>query len=160
MFAPGSTMKLRTLLESVAHLPLATRVFMIKEDPRTHVDNKSLPPEFQFLSGAMTDLGFENLNLNRRDLWKLHKALAGTGVAIPDSQYRLRLTPMSWLIVEPKDGSETATLPENWKQAVLVLAHNDEFTWVGRLVRPDQLPPYFNHRAPRYTERSDGWRLQ
>jgi hypothetical protein len=157
--------RIHTLLGCLAHFPLATRVFMLKEDPRAHIVvrflyDKSLPPEFNFLSGAMTDLGFENLSLDRHDLWKLHKALAGTGIAIPHSRYRVRLTPMSWLIIEPKDGSEAATLPENWKQAILVLGHNDEFTWVGRLVRQDQLPPYFNHVAPRYVEHSDGWKLQ
>ena len=41
-------------------------------------------------------------------------------------------------VVEPADGNEQETLPDWWKEAVLVT--DDPFvpTWIGKRVRPDQ----------------------
>jgi hypothetical protein len=67
-------------------------------------------------------------------------AFGGTGVVVPDTRWRLRFAylrgPSS--VVEPVDGMEQATLPEYWRQAVLVMGNADRATWIGKRVRPDQ----------------------
>jgi hypothetical protein len=50
-------------------------------------------------------------------------------------------------VIEPVDGSETATLPTCWKEGVLVTDDRGVATWARKKVRPDQttgfdLQPY------------------
>ena len=97
-----------------------------------------LPSELSFLAGRFVDLGFENLGLGPQKFNDFLRAFSGTGVALPNTTWRLRFA-YPYAVVEPVDGSEQETLPTWWKEAVLVT--DDQFvpTWVGKRVRPDQL---------------------
>jgi hypothetical protein len=147
-------MKLNKLYtESIAHFPKKTQVLLLREDPRAFVE-KPVPTELAFLDGDLLDMCFENLSITAREQWLLHKAIKGTGTCIPHTNYRLRLNVNDRLVVEPVDGTETATLPEHWKQAVYVANVDNTFTWIGNKVRTDQAS--LEARA-KMIETIDGW---
>lgn len=110
---------------------------LLREAPHTGFMGP-FPPDLAFLDGRLVDLGFENLGLDQQTQHGLLRAFSGTGVAVPDTQHRLRFT-YPHAVIEPVDGTETATLPTWWKEAVLVTDDQFEPTWVGKRVRPDQV---------------------
>jgi hypothetical protein len=61
-------------------------------------------------------------------------------LAVGGTKYRFRTEKGFHTIIEPIDGSETASLPPDWKQAVCVFdVGNDKYTWIGKKVWPDQV---------------------
>lgn len=129
-------MKLHNIYsESIANLPKHISEEIIKEAPHTQIIGE-LPPELEMLNGAFIDLGFENLAIPAEEKRKLYKAFIGHGVAIPNTNYKLRYTRTGVTVLEPND--EAPPLPENWLEAVLVL-HGDKILYAGKLVRKDQL---------------------
>ena len=109
---------------------------VLSEAPHTHFVG-GFPPGFEFLKGAFVDLGFENLG---RELYvALSKAILGHGVKVPNTTYRIRTAQGGQTLVEPADGTETASLPLDWKQAVYVVGNDDQYTFIGNKVRPDQV---------------------
>jgi hypothetical protein len=62
---------------------------------------------------------------------------------------------MGYTLVEPSQGQEPE-LPAHWQQAVVVVSDQDEFTWIGKRVRPDQIG---NVDFGRYRDTGDGWLL-
>jgi hypothetical protein len=113
-----------------------TRERMVTEMPHTYFIG-FLPLALAFLQGRFVDLGFENLGLPSQEHRQIMLAFAGTGVGIPDTPFRMRFV-YPHAEIEPLDGSESATLPAWWKEAVLVMDDQSVPTWVGRRVRPDQ----------------------
>ena len=113
-----------------------TREHMISEMPHTFFLG-FLPGALMFLQGRFVDLGFENLGLSAQETRAIMLAFGGTGVRIPDTTYRMRFV-YPHATIESADGSETATLPVWWKEAVLVADDQGIPTWVGKRVRPDQ----------------------
>jgi hypothetical protein len=113
-----------------------TKEHMIKEMPHTYFLG-ALPLALAFLQGRFVDLGFENLGLSAPEYRAIVLAFGGTGVSIPGTQLRMRFA-YPHAVIEPVDGSETATLPACWKEAVLVVDDQGVPTWVGKKVRPDQ----------------------
>ena len=112
-----------------------TKEHMIKEMPHTYFLGY-LPLGLMFLQGRFVDLGFENLGLSAPD----YRALVlgfGRGVCIPGTSLRMRFA-YPHAVIEPVDGCETATLPTDWKEGVLVINDQGAPTWVGKKVRPDQ----------------------
>ncbi len=138
-------MEFKTWLERVEAMPFdeETKERMLQEAPRTGFKGP-FPPGLEFLNGRYVDLGFENLGLDQQQQHQLGRALVGTGVTVPGTQYRLRFVYIG-AVIEPVDGTETATLPTWWKEAVLVT--NDQFVplWVGKRVRPDQIVGFDLH---------------
>lgn len=132
------------------------RDMLIHEAQRTHFVG-SLPDEFTFLQGACVDLGFEKLGLTDQQLREVRLAFVGAGVAVPGTTYRLRNTRGLLSVVEPVDGSEQVTLPVHWRQGVLVLGQDVRYTWIGKLVRRDQLG---NIDLRDYEDAGDGWVLK
>ena len=113
-----------------------TKGKMIKEMPHTYFLG-FIPAGLAFLKGRFVDLGFENLGLTSPEHRVLTMAFGGSGVQIPGTQLRMRFVyPHAEL--EPVDGSELATLPAWWKEAVLVTNDQGDPTWIGKRVRADQ----------------------
>jgi hypothetical protein len=113
-----------------------TKEQMIKEMPHTYFLGY-LPLALAFLQGRFVDLGFENLGLSSQEYRAIMLAFGGTGVCIPGSPLGMRFA-YPHAVIEPVDGSETATLPIWWKEGVLVTDDQGVPTWVGKKVRPDQ----------------------
>jgi hypothetical protein len=151
----------KTWLDTIESGPFNewTKEQMIKEMPHTHFGG-SLPGEFDFLSGAFVDMGFENFGDDEMTR-TCTLAFGRTGVIVPGTRYRLRHGGPGQAAVEPVDGTETASLPQNWKSYVFVMDMNDQFTWVGKNVRPDQTgrnaPPT---KLDGYRDMGEGWALQ
>src|SRR5580704_1923666 len=129
--------RFKTWLDSVDRLDVAYRQSLLCEAAAHTSFQVPLPSELSFLVGRFVDLGFENLGLGPQKYNDFLRAFSGTGVAVPNSTWRLRFA-YPYAVVEPADGSEQETLPDWWKEAVLVT--DDQFlpTWVGKRVRPDQ----------------------
>ena len=129
----------------------------ITEDPHPRIANVS--DDLKFLEGGHTDLGFENLGLDPRARFKLYQAYQGTGVNIPGTNYHIREFHSGEFtaIIESSDGSETATLPDNWIEAVYVINSEGVYSWIGSKVRPNQLSPDFDFSP--YVRTTDGWQL-
>ena len=129
--------RLRTWLESVERLETGFRRPLLVEAAAHTSFQPPLPSELSFLAGRFVDLGFENLGLGPQKFNDILRAFSGTGVAVARTNWRLRFA-YPYAVVEPADGSEQETLPDWWKEAVLVT--DDQFvpTWVGKRVRPDQ----------------------
>lgn len=113
-----------------------TKERMIAEMPHTYFKG-FLPLALMILQGKFVDLGFENLGLSSSDHRKIMLAFGGTGVCIPDTQYRMRFV-YPHAEIELIDGSETASLPSWWKEGVLVIDDHEVPAWVGKRVRLDQ----------------------
>lgn len=113
-----------------------TKERMIGETPHTYFLG-CLPIALAFLQGRFVDLGFENLGLSAPEHRAVVLGFGGLGVRIPGTQWRMRFA-YPHAVVEQVDGSETATLPECWKEGVLVVDEQGLPTWVGKKVRPDQ----------------------
>ena len=96
-----------------------TREMLVNEAQRTRFPGH-LPPGFECLQGTFLDLGFENLGLSAEALALVRLAFVGVGVAVPGTPYRLRHARPFFSYVEPADGSEGATLPAHWREAVIV----------------------------------------
>lgn len=127
--------------DQIKHFPALIQESLIKETPHTRFNSKDLPPELAFLAGAIVDLGFENLGLPAEAFKALSKAFAGKGIRIPGTNLKLRYSgELLTTVIEPiSDTEEDATLPDYWREAVLVLDHNDQPSWIGKRVRPDQV---------------------
>jgi hypothetical protein len=151
----------KTWLEHIEelHLDEWTKEQMIKEMPHTRFGG-GLPPELDFLNGAFVDMGFENFG-NTEETQRVFRAFGSTGVLVPGTRYRLRHASPGATQIEPADGTEQVSLPNDWKSCVMVMDMNDRFTWVGKKVRPDQTGP----NAPPtnqngYRDMGDGWALE
>lgn len=132
-----------------------TREMLIREGQRTHFVG-SLPAGFTFLLGAIVDLGFERLGLSDPELREVRLAFIGGGVAVPGTLLRLRCFRPTQSVVEPNDGTEKATLPNYWRQGVLVLGHDEKYTWVGKRVGLNRLR-VADHE---YEDAGDAWVLK
>lgn len=133
-----------------------TREQMVREMPHTHFAG-SIPALLEFLRGAFVDLGFENLGLMPAELRRIMLAFGGGGVAVPGSPHRLRHAAPGHSVVEALDGTELGTLPAHWRQGVLVVGNDDQYTWIGKRVRPDQIGPI---DLSQYDDVGDGWKLR
>src|SRR5208282_4246899 len=133
----GTTVRFKTWLQSVDILEPGFRHSMLVEAAAHTSFQAPVPPELSFLAGRFVDLGFENLGLGPRKFNDFLRAFSGIGVAVTQKKWRLRFA-YPYAVVEPADGSEPETLPDWWKEAVLVT--DDQFvpTWVGKRVRPEQ----------------------
>jgi hypothetical protein len=129
--------RFKTWLDSVERLDVGYRQSLLCEAAAHTSFQVPLPAELSFLAGRFVDLGFENLGLGIQKYNDFLRAFSGTGIAVPNSTWRLRFA-YPYAVVEPADGSEQETLPAWWKEAVLVT--DDRFipTWIGKRVRPDQ----------------------
>src|SRR5438128_7496360 len=93
-----------------------TKERMVTEMPHTYFIG-FLPLALAFLQGRFVDLGFENLGLSSQEHRTIMLAFGGTGVGIPDTQFRMRFV-YPHAEIEPIDGNESATLPASWKEGV------------------------------------------
>jgi hypothetical protein len=132
----GTMVRFKTWLESVERLEADLHESMLMEAVHTPFQTP-LPQELSFLAGRFVDLGFENLGLGPTKFNDFLRAFSGTGVAVPNTNWRLRFA-YPFAVAEPADGSEQETLPDWWKEAVLVTDDQFLLTWVGKRVRPDQ----------------------
>jgi hypothetical protein len=98
-----------------------------------------LPPELSFLAGRLVGLGFENLGLGPQRFNDFLRAFSGTGIAVPNTSWRLRFA-YPQALVEPADGSEQETLPDWRREAVLVTDNPFVPTGVGKRFVPTRRP--------------------
>jgi len=136
--------RFKTWLDSVERLDVGYRASMLCEAAAHTSFQVPLPPELSFLAGRFVDLGFENLGMGPQKYNDFLRAFSGTGVAVPNSTWRLRFA-YPYAVVEPADGSERETLPDRWKEAVLVTDDHFIPTWIGKRVRPDQTAGFNLH---------------
>jgi hypothetical protein len=129
--------RLTTWLESVERLDAGVRKPLLIEAAAHTSFQAPLPPALSFLAGRFVDLGFENLGLGPQRFNDFLRAFSGTGVAVPNTTWRLRFA-YPYAVVEPANGTEQETLPAWWREAVLVTDDQFLLTWVGKRVRPDQ----------------------
>ena len=150
-------MKLNKLYtESIAHFSQPIQDWLIREAPHDRLIKSTIPDELAFLRGEYVDLGFENIGISQ-DQAMLH-GFSINGLRIPGSRYRLRHgTHPDGTRVELATGSEFGCLPDNWKQGVLVIGKDDIFTWIGKLVRKDQIGDI---DFSLYETTDDGWLLK
>lgn len=113
-----------------------TRERMVAEIPHAYFLG-FLPLALAFLRGRFVDLGFENLGLSPQEHRAILLAFGKTGVGIPGTQLRMRFI-YPHAEIGPIEGNESASLPEWWKEGVLVVDDQGVPTWVGKRVRPDQ----------------------
>jgi len=151
-------LEFKTWLESVQHLDADIRESLINEQPHTALVS-DLPQKLDFLNGRLVDLGFENLGLPEPEPKAILLAFAGRGVIVPDTNWRLRNLGPLRSVVEPIDGQEQATLPDYWKEAVLVLGPDMTPMWIGKRVRPDQTAA-FDLDFSLYDDAGSGWALR
>src|SRR5437016_4505572 len=111
--------RFRTWLDSVERLEGGFRKPLLVEAAAHTSFQAPLPAELSFLAGRFVDLGFANRGLGPQKFNDILRAFSGTGVAVPNSNWRLRFA-YPFAVVEPADGSEQETLPDRWKEAVLV----------------------------------------
>jgi hypothetical protein len=133
----STRVRFKTWLESVERLEPGFQRPMLAEAAAHTSFQAPLPPELAFLAGRFVDMGFENLGLGPQRFNDFLRAFSGTGVAVPHTSWRLRFA-YPYALAEPADGSEQETLPDWWKEAVLVTDNQFVPTWVGKRVRPDQ----------------------
>jgi len=124
--------RFQTWLELNQGFDPETQYLRLREAQRT-VFWDELPEEISFLSPpGCVDLGFDDLGLSSRQCRRLIYAFSHTGVLAPDRSYRLRHAHFLCSVVEPVDGSEQATLPQYWKQAVSAFDLDDKVSWLGK----------------------------
>lgn len=148
----------KTWLEAIDSNSFApwTREMLVREAQRTHFVG-SLPAGFEFLRGAIVDVGFERLGMADQELRELRLAFVGAGVVVPGTPYRLRCVRPARSVVEPADGTEGGTLPAHWRQGVVVLGHHERYTWIGKLVPTDRRGGL---DLSVYEDAGDGWVLK
>ena len=132
-------MKLSRLYsESIAHFDKQIQEMLMMEHPHGKVE-KGVPTSLSVFENNYVDWGFENLGISPTEMRNLYNAIIGTGIIIPNTDYKVRETPRATFSIEEIDGTETANMPENWKKAFYILTDKDEYVWIGRLVRQDQI---------------------
>ena len=94
---------------------------LVAEAQRTRFPG-DLPAGFEFLRGGFVDLGFEKLGLAAAELDAVRLAFVGIGLRVPGTEYRLRNVRPFRSLVEPVSGDEPVTLPDGWRQCVVVIA--------------------------------------
>lgn len=144
---------IRLYSESVAHFDKVLQEALMTEHPHGRFKKSEIIPKGNYL-----DLGFENLGLSNNEKKLLYKAIYHTGCIIPKTSLKIRCDPGDVYLVEPIDGTELATLPDHWKQAIYVmqLGEKDEFVFIGKLVRQEQITAFDRTTL---TETPDGWEL-
>ncbi len=147
----------KTWLEALEarHFEPTTMELMLGQMSRVHFQG-DLPPGFEFLGGTFVDLGFEDLGISKDEQELVQRAIAGTGLAVPGTPFKMQTHRPFFTYILPSDGSETATLPVGWKQAVAVLGNGDQLTWIGKKVRPERVGE-IDYRL--YQDMGDGWQL-
>ena len=123
--------------EKIKHLPQHIQESIIKEAPHTRIQNAKDHLDTQFLHGSFIDLGFENLGLTPEQHQTLQQAFVSTGIRMYGTTLKLRYDRTGITKIEPVEGGETS-LPPDWKEAVLVLDDNNNISYAGKYVRPDQ----------------------
>ncbi len=145
-------MKLNKLyLETIEHFEPEIQECLLREAPHGRLERNPL------LHGWFADMGFENLGLPKDEFRKIMLAYAGSGVRVPNTEYRIRVMRSGTIGVERADGSEQAELPAYWREAIFMTDADGTPTWIGRRVRPDQLQP--NIDRSKYRETAEGWEL-
>lgn len=149
-------MKLSNLNKSTKQL---LEEALLREMPHTRFD-RDLPTEFSFLnSGEIADLGFENLGLEDEEQLGLIRAFGAKGVRVPGTDFVLRYSgKLLKSVIERAGDGDYLSLPEHWRQGVLVIGSDDVPTWIGRRVRAEHLPASLDMSA--YEEQGDGWLLR
>lgn len=147
-------MKLNEMyLQKIAHLDQVIQEQIIREAPHTTIQSH-IPIELEFLEGQFVDLGFENMDLPEDQKQAIYRSFVGPGVAIPGTKWKLRYLRTGQTFVEPIGDEQILTLPDNWKQCVLVLDSTGGWAWIGKRVRPDQIGEV---DWDRYEEKQDGY---
>ena len=118
-----------------------TQEFLLLETPHHIFFKTELPPELSFLTGQVVRFDFDKLGLTKAEILSLSRCLTDTGIVVPHTNWRLRYIYMH-TVVEPIDGTEKGSLPENWKTIVTVYAKYNTPTWVGNKIEGIDLTNY------------------
>jgi hypothetical protein len=125
----------------------------LMEWPATNSVGVPLPPVLAMLADALLDLGFEDWP-DRQAAKLAGAALGQPGLQVPGRAYKLR-NEHGTLVVEASSGTEPQ-LPAGWLRFVTALLHDsagNQFSWVGKDVRPERRPPDMSG----YVDAGDGW---
>jgi hypothetical protein len=135
---------------------------------------RHLPAGCQFFEGRVASLGIDRLGLPNDQAMELLEAVAGLGLGIPGTAWKLRVARPWYALFEPTRGDESP-LPTHWLEG-LELHGESTSLWIGRraLEHPLCPAPYdaFDEAAlgaskrtdeidwSSYQSRRDGWQLR
>ncbi|BBO34445.1 hypothetical protein PLANPX_4057 [Lacipirellula parvula] len=97
---------------------------------------RQLPAGWEFFAGRLASLGIDRLGLTNTRVLELLEAVAGSGVRIPETEWKLRVARPWFALIEPM-GDAQLVLPMHWLEG-LELHDTSESVWIGKraLERP------------------------
>lgn len=97
---------------------------------------RQLPVEWEFFAGRFVSLGLDRLGLANSSVLELLEAVAGSGVRIPETEWKLRVARPWCVLIEPA-GEVEPVLPTHWLEG-LELHDKPDSVWIGKraLERP------------------------
>jgi len=98
-----------------------------------------LPVEFKLFEGQFASLGVDRLGLPNQQALELLEAVAGSGVRLPGTEWKLRVARPWCAIFETMRGDEPV-LPTHWLEG-LELHGKPNSLWIGRRVLERPLCP-------------------
>ena len=98
-----------------------------------------LPQGCEFFEGRFASLGIDRLGLSNDRVLELLEAVAGSGLRIPGTAWRLRVARPWCTLFEPMRGDERV-LPTHWLEG-LELHGKPGSVWIGRRVLEQPLCP-------------------
>ena len=133
---------------------------------------RRLPARFEIFEGCFASLGIDRLGLFDDVVIEFLKPLAGSGVRLPGTKWKLRVARPWCALFEAIRGDEP-TLPAHWLEG-LELHGDPESVWIGRraLIQPscptlfanvDELSSGARRREPdrsQYERHRFGWKLR
>ncbi|BBO31103.1 hypothetical protein [Lacipirellula parvula] len=100
---------------------------------------RQLPAEWEFFAGRFASLGLDRLGLANSSVLKLLEAVAGSGVRIPETGWKLRVARPWCALIEPSEDVEPV-LPTHWLEGVELHGKPDSL-WIGRRALEQPLCP-------------------
>lgn len=98
-----------------------------------------LPMGCEFFEGRFASLGVDRLGLANQQALELLEAIAGSGVRLPGTEWKLRVARPWCALFEPMPGDEPM-LPTHWLEG-LELHGKPDSPWIGRRVVEQPLCP-------------------
>lgn len=100
---------------------------------------RQLPAGWEFFAGRLASLGIDRLGLANSSVLELLEAVAGSGVRIPETEWKLRVVRPWCALIEPA-GDIQQVLPTYWLEG-LELHDKPDSLWIGRRAIEQPLCP-------------------
>ena len=100
---------------------------------------RQLPAGWECFAGRLASLGIDRLGLANSSVLELLEAVAGSGVRIPETEWKLRVARPWCALIEPA-GDIQQVLPTYWLEG-LELHDKPDSLWIGRRAIEQPLCP-------------------